>query len=429
MRQYDSLNDDGWRPDEVFARIPSSPGRIWLDSGADGWTVITGAPAQVIDAADGWPTAGRSLQRPCAAPDGAPPDLPFCGGVIGYVGYGAGHAVETVPPEAESEEPAVWLARYDQAIVHHPRHGWAVVGTEEGVQRALSWLRAPAAPIQRAPQCAAPARLTPRAQYETGVRQALAWITAGDIYQLNLTHTVRAGCARDPDATWAALRARSRPWHGARLDLPHGVTVLSNSPETLLTVHDRTLCTRPIKGTRPRDADPERDAALATALLHDPKEIAELTMIVDLARNDLGRVAVPGTVLAAERRLHSLTNVHHAEQPVSATLRPGLDAWDALAAVFPPASVTGCPKVRAAQRIAELEDVPRGLYCGSIGIQSDHGRGAWSVAIRTAILTPTDARFGVGAGIVADSDPGREWQETLDKASVLAGALDLRLPA
>ncbi len=145
-------------------------------------------------------------------------------------------------------------------------------------------------------------------------------------------------------------------------------------------------------------------------------------MIVDLVRNDLGRVAAPGTVRASPRRIEPLANVHHAWQEVSARLEPGRDAWDALAACFPPGSVTGAPKVRACQRIRQLEDGPRGVYCGAIGYVGRDGSARWSVAIRTAVFDGDRARYHVGGGVVAASDPADEWWETVAKGRQLARA-------
>jgi anthranilate/para-aminobenzoate synthase component I len=252
------------------------------------------------------------------------------------------------------------------------------------------------------------------------VSRALDAIAAGDVYQLNLSRPVFVPGAHDAWQVWRRLRAASAPERGAFLRLRPDLAVLSHSPETFLDLRDGRLRTVPIKGTRPRSADD--DAALA-ALLTSEKERAELTMIVDLCRNDLGRVAAPGTVEAGVRRLRSHPYVHHAEQAVTATLAPGLDAWDALAAAFPPGSVTGCPKVAATHLIRALEPGARGVYCGAIGFVSASGSAAWSVAIRTAVVGPDAARYHVGGGIVADSTPPAEWEETEAKGVLLAHAL------
>jgi para-aminobenzoate synthetase component 1 len=211
--------------------------------------------------------------------------------------------------------------------------------------------------------------------------------------------------------------------YGAFLRLGPELAVLSASPELFLAVHAREVRSDPIKGTRRRDPDPAADAALAAELLHSRKEGAELAMIVDLVRNDLHRVAVPGTVAVGPRRLTAHPTVHHAAQEVRATLAPGRDGWDAMAAAFPPGSVTGAPKVRACTRIAELEAAPRGVYCGAIGYAADGGDLCFNVAIRTAVWHAGAARYHVGGGIVADSDPTAEWWETVHKGAALGLAL------
>ncbi|MEQ1501479.1 MAG: chorismate-binding protein, partial [Myxococcota bacterium] len=179
----------------------------------------------------------------------------------------------------------------------------------------------------------------------------------------------------------------------------------------------------PIKGTRRRGASLADDARLRSELRDAAKDRAELVMIVDLVRNDLGRVAVVGSVVAGDRVITAHPTVFHAAWPVRAELLPGRDAWDALAATFPPGSVTGAPKVRACQRIAALEPHPRGVYCGAIGYAADGGDARFSVAIRTGVFDGPDARYHVGGGIVVDSDPAAEWDETVAKELALRRAL------
>ncbi len=377
-------------------------------------------PAEVVRVADGWVQAGRERTRVVLGHK----DLPFVGGCLGYVGYGAGHAVAPVPRSAPTWEPEVWLGRYDGALLHHgPTGGWVAVGGP--AFRADAARRVAQAPILDAPSRPSGVSLPSwsRAAYEDAVRQTQERIREGDVYQLNVTRVAHADRVGDAFDAMRRLRATSRPERGAWLVLDDRVRIASNSPERLIDVVDRLASTTPIKGTRPRHDDPTRDAAAARELMTSDKERAELTMIVDLCRNDLGRVAVPGSVQVGVRTPTAHTNVHHASQVVSATLRPDVDAWDALAAVFPPGSVTGAPKIRACQRIAELEPEPRGVYCGAIGFVSDHGRASWSVAIRTAVFRGDQARWHIGSGIVADSDPAAEWEETVAKGTLLAAAI------
>lgn len=407
-------------PEQVAADLRDIPGSIWLDGGDATWSVLAWDPADVVRESDAWVEAGRARTRVVSGHEG----LPFVGGCLGYVGYGAGHAVAPVPRWGPTWEPDVWLGRYEGALLFHgPTRTWVAVGPSrfrtDAARRvaAARELPAPAAPT------GVPLPGWTRDAYEAAVRSTQDLIRDGDVYQLNVTRVAHARQVGDAFDAMRRLRSTSRPERGAWLVLDHGVRVASNSPERLLDVDQRVASTTPIKGTRPRDADPALDAAATRELMSSAKERAELTMIVDLCRNDLGRVAVPGTVTVGPRTPTAHTNVHHASQTVRATLRPGVDAWDALAAVFPPGSVTGAPKIRACQRIAELEPEPRGVYCGAIGFVSDHGRASWSVAIRTAVFRGDEARWHIGSGIVADSDPAAEWEETVAKGTLLAAAI------
>ena len=261
-----------------------------------------------------------------------------------------------------------------------------------------------------------------RAGYLAMVRRGLGAIGAGDVYQVNLAHRLSARFGGSPRAFFAALLRRAEPIHGMYAEIPafEGASVCSASPELFLRYDSRTrrVVTRPMKGTRPIDADPDE-------LRHADKDRAELNMITDLMRNDLGRVCEFGSVRVDTPRAiepHG-RSVLQATSTVSGTLRQGLSHADLLAATFPPGSVTGTPKIRAMQLIDELEPTPRGFYCGAIGWLDDSGDMELNVAIRTAVIARGELHYHVGAGIVADSDPEAEWGETLDKAGVLAGAI------
>jgi para-aminobenzoate synthetase component 1 len=258
-----------------------------------------------------------------------------------------------------------------------------------------------------------------REDYEAGVRSILGSIRRGDVYQANLAWRSSVNAPADPLETWLALREDNPAERGAFLDRGD-VAVISNSPELFLRVRAlgsrRFAWSSPIKGTAP--------LAEGTARLEESaKERAELTMIADLVRNDLGRVARTGTVRWEPRQIRQCGDLWHAEQRVTAELRSRVDAIDAFVACFPPASVTGAPKVAAMEIIRSLEPVPRGVYCGAIGFFADDGAAHWNVAIRTATIAQGRAWFHVGAGIVADSDPAQEWAETLAKGSQLRRAL------
>jgi len=287
---------------------------------------------------------------------------------------------------------------------------------------------------------------TGEAGYVTGVRRVLEAIGAGDVYQANLTHVLGGTFAGSARGLFVRLLRAARPWYGAYVEVP-GRAVVSASPELFLSVErggrgsvdggggggaadgSWVVRTRPMKGTRSRAED-------IGELLGSAKERAELTMIVDLMRNDLGRVCEAGSVRVEVPRgveAHAGGGIFQATAQVRGVLREGVGLEGLLRATFPPGSVTGAPKVRAMELIRSLEPVPRGVYCGAIGYVSDCGRAQFSVAIRTAevrgahergVFAPGgELRYGVGAGIVADSDPGSEWRETLAKAGVLRSAL------
>jgi aminodeoxychorismate synthase component I len=264
-----------------------------------------------------------------------------------------------------------------------------------------------------------------RKWFMAGVERVREWIAAGDIYQVNLSQgfsaNVRGGslfglyrrlreASPAPMAAWLALDDRE---------------VLCSSPETFLKISGRCIETRPIKGTRPRFVDPDEDLRSAYELQTSSKEIAELVMITDLLRNDLGQVCTFGSVEVEQMlRLESLAQVHHLVSTISGNLRPEIDAIDALAACFPGGSITGAPKKRAMEIIHEIEQQTRGIYCGAIGWLGYHGESQFNIAIRTLVRTDDTLIYQVGAGIVADSDPQREYDETLHKAAGIRLAVE-----
>lgn len=263
-----------------------------------------------------------------------------------------------------------------------------------------------------------------RARYLEAVEQVREYVFAGDIFQANLSQRFEAPLTEPAWATYCRLREASPAPFGAFLECPD-VAVLSASPERFLRVDaGGGVETRPIKGTRPRGVGPEHDAALGQALVESQKDRAENLMIVDLMRNDLSRVCAPGSVRVTELfALEQYATVQHLVSTIVGRLAPGADALDLLRAAFPGGSVTGAPKLRAMEIITELERRRRGVYCGSIGYWSVSGALDTSVAIRTAVARAGRIYFGAGGGIVADSDPAEEYQETLDKARGLIAAL------
>ena len=260
-----------------------------------------------------------------------------------------------------------------------------------------------------------------REDFERAVRRILRHEVEGDVYQVNLTREVELLHEGPTFELWRGAAMASPAPFAAFADLD-GVQLLSLSPERFLARHGETLMTQPIKGTTARAATHADDEANLVRLLSGEKEAAELAMIVDVERNDLGRVAVPGSVrVEGHREVITLPNVHHLASTVRATLRPGVGLAEILRATFPGGSVTGAPKIRAMQIIDDLEPVSRGYYCGALGWMDLGGDFDLSLTIRTATACGGMARLGVGGGIVVDSDPGAEWEETVAKARCFLG--------
>lgn len=256
-----------------------------------------------------------------------------------------------------------------------------------------------------------------REAYCAMVRRAQEYIAAGDIYQACLAHRWRAEWTGSPWPFYESLRHYSPAPYAGYLALGD-TTLLSASPECFLRLSGRQVATRPIKGTRPRKDTGDDDERSAYELITSPKEIAELVMITDLERNDLGRVCEYGSVHVTDLlHLERFEQVFHLVSTVKGTLRPEVSHVETVSACFPGGSISGAPKKRAMEIIAELEPAPRGVYTGAAGFFGFNGESAFNIVIRSVVVRGNEATFHVGAGIVADSDPEREWQETLDKAA------------
>lgn len=344
------------------------------------------------------------------------------------LGYDLGRVVERVPVIARAEHhlPDLWAARYDAAWVYDraARRGHCV-GAPAGRARLAAALRNP-------PRPAAPARAgaavceTDFAAYAAAFARVKAHILDGDVYQVNLTVRFRAPLTPgDPGPLFAALHARSPVPFAAALRPAADRAVLSISPERFLRWDAAGhVETRPIKGTRPRGATPEADAALAAALAASAKDRAEHVMIVDLERNDLGRVCRIGSVhvprLCAPE---PYATVHHLVSTVAGRLRPDAGLADLLRATFPGGSITGAPKLRAMEIIEALEPTRRGPYCGAVGYLDARGGGDLNLAIRTAWVAGDALYYQAGGGVVADSEARAEWDEAWVKARAFLDAL------
>jgi para-aminobenzoate synthetase component I len=343
----------------------------------------------------------------------------------GWLSYDLGREIEQLPAIARDELglPALALGRYDAYLeFDHLRREIGVQGEGESrhLLRALQAGRNVDVPEHRAP--GAWESSLPRSGYERAVQEVVDYIRAGDVFQVNLTHRLCAPWSGDPFALYARLRASSPAPFMALLRLP-GADVVSASPERFLRRRGMLLETRPIKGTRPRGRTRREDRVLAAELRESAKDRAENIMIVDLARNDLGRVCRYGSVHV--RRLCALERhpgVHHLVSVVDGVLEQGIGPVEIVRAAFPPGSVTGAPKIRAMEIIEELEPVRRGVYCGSVGWIGPDGDLDLSVAIRTFIAARGRLHLHVGGAVVADSEPAAEWRETMDKAARLLHA-------
>jgi para-aminobenzoate synthetase component 1 len=258
--------------------------------------------------------------------------------------------------------------------------------------------------------------------YQRAFRRLQEWIAAGDVYQANLSVPFSAEIRGSAAAFYERLAEASPPPYGGYLDCGD-FQILSVSPELLLERRGARLETRPIKGTRPRGSDPAEDRRLAAELRSDPKELAEHVMIVDLERNDLGRIAEPGSVAVEEfATVVSYATVHHLESTVRATVRSGLRFSDFLRALFPGGSITGAPKIRAMQILQELEPQERGFFTGSLLLYRPDGNFTMNICIRTATVCDGGIRYAAGGGVVADSRPEREYEECLLKARAFFSA-------
>jgi para-aminobenzoate synthetase component 1 len=453
-------------PDEAAVTIPAIARELarteahafWLDSGLDvsgqgRYSFLGSAPAGLFRSRDGqnsmewqgrrasWPgdpfAAVRQLweRRPMVAPAGAPP---FVGGAVGVFGYDLRYHVERLPRLGRDDLalPDCALAFYDTVLAYEHASGRLLLcaadpGDEVACRYRTLGAGCGVSGIDRTPPSTPDTpHPTPRLQstfsrpdYLRAVGRVLEYIAAGDIYQVNLSQRFSVPYAGDPMALYERLRRQSPAPFAAYLDLGDAV-ILSASPERFLRVAGREVETRPIKGTRPRGGTAEEDERLAAELLSSAKDRAELVMIVDLERNDLGKVCDYGTVRVSElARLEAHPTVFHLVATVTGRLRPGVTAVDALRACFPGGSITGAPKIRAMQIIEELEPTHRGFYTGSIGYLGWDGRADLNIAIRTILLKDGMAHFQVGGGIVADSDPDSEYEETLHKGRALMRAL------
>ncbi len=455
---------DSLTPLAAYRRLGRlSPFRFLLESVAGGervsrFSFLGAAPRRIVRlwprraeivAADGSvrvesdPLA--ALRAALGAVRAAPAEIPFLGGWVGYFGYDLARLLERLPrrPPDPFGLPVAMLARFDSVVVfdHAQQRVLAVANEIEGevderaARAELERLSALLARGEEGSGLALPAEgiEEPSAvevslsgdEFRGAVRRAQEYIAAGDIFQVVLARRFRLGAAVAPVALYRALRRINPSPYMVLLEAPE-VALVGASPEMLVRASGTRVETRPIAGTRPRGPDAASDRRLAAELLASPKERAEHVMLVDLGRNDLGRVCRAGSVevtgfLDVERYSH----VMHLCSTVEGELAPGRDALDALCACFPAGTVSGAPKVRAMEIIDELEPEARGPYAGAVGYVSHAGDLDACIAIRTLVVRDGEVSATAGAGIVADSDPGAETRETESKAAALLAAVAL----
>lgn len=450
---------------EAWRRLRHLRGVLFLDSAKfdpehGRWSVLMADPSEVISGvgraiqwrnsdgllefdSDPWEAIEYFLSRffpavPCRAQD--PVEAAGLGLVGGYLGYELGHALEKLPAPRRPvlEHPDFWLAYYDTAAVFDHAEGKAyLVGSgrlgrgNASLQRAryrldqfLDELESNVLPFPVHPAHAKPdaspawRSLLSQEEYAACFEAIQSYIRRGDIYQANLTYPFLASGIPAPAWVYERLRELNPAPFGAYLD-GGGFHILSSSPEEFLKIAGREARTRPIKGTCARFGDGPSDWERARGLLQSPKNRAELLMITDLLRNDLGRIAEFGSVCVPELvKCEEFATVYHLVSTITAHLQQGIEPLDVLMACFPGGSITGAPKLRAQEIIQELEPYARGVYTGSIGWMGG-GMSHWNVAIRTMVCAQDRASFSVGGAITSDSSCDAEHLETLDKARAL----------
>lgn len=441
------VGGERWARYTFFGSEPAAAWRFRLGC-AEQWTPAKGwgPPGEAPDVLGFL----RDRVRPLRARE--LPGLPrFTGGLVGYLGYDVVRTLERLPPGPPDDLglPDAIFMLVDTLVVIDNAFGRAIAvanvqvppepdratlrrlydAAQAKIDTILARLESPpslprlslgpGAPLE-------PASRYDRSAFQRGVDRIKEHIRAGDVFQAVLSRRVDVPCSAPPLAVYRALRTLNPAPYLYLLELD-GMAIAGSSPEVLVRVEDGEVTVRPIAGTRPRGASREEDERLATELLADEKEQAEHVMLVDLGRNDVGRVAEYGSVRVTELKvIERYSHVQHIVSEVRGRLRDGLDAVDALRACFPAGTVTGAPKIRAMELIDELEPTRRGPYAGAVGYL---GWGAQSldtaIAIRTAILLNGRAYVQAGAGIVADSDPAREYQETENKAQAVLAAISL----
>lgn len=435
------LDEIPYREDscELFDRIRVLPGAALLDSShphasSGRFDIITAQPfallpglapgADEIEARDFFRQLGEFHKEHFAGIKPVSQDIPFCGGILGYIGYDVGNNLHRVAgaPCALDSTPAVGLGAYNWCVIQDHLLRRSVLVAQPGV--SASQRSELLALLGQARRCnVGDFQLTAdftanftAASYQAAFQRIQAYIQAGDCYQVNLAQQFSAPYSGDPWQAYRVLRKVAAAPFSAYLDQGDDGAVMSLSPERFISLHGHHVETAPIKGTRPRHDDAAQDRAAAQELRSSAKDRAENLMIVDLLRNDLGRSCIPGSIHVDRLfDVQSFPTVHHLVSTISGELRADCSAGELLGNSFPGGSITGAPKRRAMQIIAELEPGPRQIYCGSLLYISADGRMDSNIAIRSLLCQDGQVHCWAGGGIVADSQWESEYQETWDK--------------
>ncbi|WP_411909268.1 aminodeoxychorismate synthase component I [Aeromonas allosaccharophila] len=430
---------------QLFARLQHQPWAMLLESagplGADnGVDIISADPLATLETRglvttltrhgessehheDPLALLARTQQQLLGELDLCATRLPFIGGALGLFGYDLGRRFERLPVQAAADiaVPDMAVGIYDWALLRNVASGdWQLVhwGDEAGLAKRLAWLeQQQAVPLPAFSLQGAWQSNMSRAEYGEKFARIQEYLAAGDCYQINLTQRFSASYQGDEWQAYCLLAAANKAPFSAFIRLPDSA-LLSLSPERFLLLDGRHIETKPIKGTRPRHPDPATDRQVALELAQADKDRSENLMIVDLLRNDIGRVSRPGSVSVPHLfAVESFPAVHHLVSTIHGELDARWQGVDLLRACFPGGSITGAPKIRAMEIIEELEPQRRNAYCGSIGYLSQHGRMDTSICIRTLIAEAGRLHCWAGGGIIADSDADSEYQETYDKVA------------
>ncbi|MCF5868834.1 aminodeoxychorismate synthase component I [Aeromonas veronii] len=430
---------------QLFARLQHQPWAMLLESagplGADnGFDIITVDPLATLETRgevttlrvganisqhheDPLALLAHTQQQLLGELDLCATHLPFIGGALGLFGYDLGRRFERLPVQAAADiaVPDMAVGIYDWALLRNVTTGdWQLVhwGDKAGLANRLAWLeQQQAKPAPAFALLGAWQSNMSRAEYGEKFARIQAYLAAGDCYQINLTQRFSAPYQGDEWQAYCLLATANKAPFSAFIRLPESA-LLSLSPERFLLLDGRHIETKPIKGTRPRHPDPAIDRQVAQELAQADKDRSENLMIVDLLRNDIGRVSRPGSVSVPHLfAVESFPAVHHLVSTIHGELDARWQGVDLLRACFPGGSITGAPKIRAMEIIEELEPQRRNAYCGSIGYLSQHGRMDTSICIRTLIAEAGRLHCWAGGGIIADSDADSEYQETYDKVA------------